>query len=224
MTTSESAPATIADGVRAVREELSAQVPADVLAAFDGQAEALAEQDFAARAPQPGDQAPRFTLPDSEGREVSLDGLLAEGPVVLAFYRGAWCPYCNVQLRAYQEAQEEIEARGARLVAVSPQTPTQGEAFRDAAGLAFTVLSDAGAAVAERYGLAFEVGPDDREPFAAVGIEVAESNADGGWRLPTPGTFVLAGDGTVLLAGVDGDFRRRTEVAALLGALDAPRS
>ncbi|MTD43231.1 redoxin domain-containing protein [Conexibacter sp. W3-3-2] len=219
MSSPEQTATPIADGVATVRLELEANVPPELLGAFDGQAEALAQRG-APDAPGVGDQAPRFTLPASDGTTVSLDELLADGPVVLAFYRGAWCPYCNVQLRAYQQALPEFAARGASLVAVSPQRPDEGEALRDAAALGFPVLTDAGAAVAADYGLAFEITATEQEPFVTAGIEVAGSNADGSWRLPTPGTFVIGQDGTILHAAIDGDFRRRAEPAVLLRALD----
>jgi peroxiredoxin len=210
----------LAEQLDHVHAALAEQVPAALLGAFDGQAQALAGRAFAAAAPQAGQPAPDFALNDSTGAPVTLGELLAGGPVVLAFYRGAWCPYCNAQLRAYQAALAAFATRGARLVAISPQSPASGEELRQAARLAFPVLVDPGAEVAALYGLAFEVAAGDREPFATAGIEVAASNADGSWRLPTPGTFVIATDGTVRFAGVDGDFRRRTEVTDLLAALD----
>src|SRR5215467_4291005 len=131
---------TLRERTDAYRDELKAAAPADVLQAFDEGATVLGRRRFGAI--EVGERAPGFTLPDALGLEVSLDDLVAEGAVVLTFYRGSWCPYCNLQLRAYQEILRELEEAGARLVAVSPMTPDNSLSFAEKAGLCFTVLSD----------------------------------------------------------------------------------
>lgn len=115
-----------------------------------------------------GAQAPRFTLPAANGRTVSLDALLAEGPVVLTFYRGAWCPYCDIALRALQQHHHDITARGARLVAVSPQVPDESLTTAEKHGLVFDVLSDVGSDTAKQYGLAFDLPDDLPDDLAAL--------------------------------------------------------
>jgi peroxiredoxin len=140
-------------------------------------------------------------------------------PIVLTFYRGSWCPYCNLQLNAYLEILDELEELGARLVAISPMTPDNSLSFAEKEALRFTVLSDAGAEVAERYGITFTVDGAYREVHRAGGVDLSQLNGDETWRLPAPATFVIDSDGTVRFAHVDGDYRWRLEPSALLAAV-----
>jgi peroxiredoxin len=173
----------------------------------------------AERAVHRGQKAPDFTLPDAKGQVVRLSGLLKKGPVILTFYRGGWCPYCNLQLRSYQAHLAEIRAKGAELVAVSPQIPeyTLSTAEKDA--LTFPVLSDVGGKVAREYGLVFQV-PDEVVPiYRQFGIDLEKHNGDTRHELPIPGTYLIGPDGTVLLSHVDADYRKRLPVETLLAAL-----
>ncbi len=141
----------------ALRAQMVTRVPARLLAMLDADADYLSSIDFQARIVQPGQNAPAFALRNQRGDVVSLDDLLADGPVVLAFYRGEWCPYCNLQLRGYQRIIPEIRARGARLVAVSPQTPGHSLSMAEKNGLDFDVLSDPDNVVARSFGLVFTI-------------------------------------------------------------------
>ncbi len=167
-----------------------------------------------------GDTAPDFALPDAMGRETRLSDLLARGPVVLTFYRGSWCPYCNTQLRDYQLALPDIEAAGASLVAVSPQTPDSTITVVERQNLAFPVLSDVGNRVSRAYGLVFAVDAGTREQYRAVGIDLAASNGTDTWELPVPATYVVAPDGTVRFAFVEADYTRRATTAQIVEALE----
>jgi peroxiredoxin len=143
--------------------------------------------------------------------------------VVLVFYRGAWCPYCNLQLAAFQQAIDDIEAAGATLVAVSPQTPDASLSFAEQQSLRFAVLSDAGNAVARAYGLEFVQGDEPWDKQRELGIDVAASNGDDTRRLPAAATFVIDRSGIVRMAAISGDYRWRVgpgEVLAALGAID----
>src|SRR5262249_48210411 len=219
MTRATAPPATLTDRTRDLRAQLATMVPAELLGIFDGDADALGGTDFAGRSVRAGQPAPRFTLPDATGTPVALDGLLARGPVVLTFYRGTWCPYCNLQLRAYQEILGDIVARGAQLVAVSPQTPDQALSLVENEQLEFVVLSDAGNRVADQYGLTYTVDDAVKAAQAEVGIDLAAYNGDATYRLPATGTYVIARDGIVRYARVNGDFRDRAEPAEILQAL-----
>ena len=176
-------------------------------------------EEAAASALRVGDRAPDFALPDAAGRTVRLSERLAEGPVVLTFYRGAWCPYCNTSLRQLQEALPEIEAAGASLVAVSPQTPEGSAEMEQAQGLTFPVLSDAGNRVSRDYGLVFRVPEEVRERYQASGIDLARVNGTDAWELPVPATYVIGPDGTVRYAFVEADYTRRAAPRDLLDAL-----
>ena len=168
-----------------------------------------------------GDRAPDFELPDATGGTVRLSDRLAEGPVVLTFYRGAWCPYCNTQLRDYQEALDQIRAAGASLVAVSPQTPDGSMSMQEKNDLRFAVLSDVGNEVSRDYGLVFQVDSPTRERYRAVGIELDSINGTDAWELPVPATYVIRPDGTIATAFVEADYTQRASARQVLDALRA---
>jgi len=166
-----------------------------------------------------GQPAPNFTLPDAAGRPVTLARLLATGPVVLVFYRGNWCPYCNVQLRAYDQALAQFQAHGATLVAVSPQTPDLTRLTAEEKNLHFPVLSDEGNAVARLYGLAYRVGDAVVDTLRGVGVDLAAFNGNPRGELPLTGTFVIARDGHIAWAATDANFKQRPDPALILAAL-----
>jgi peroxiredoxin len=166
-----------------------------------------------------GASAPDFSLPDTHGKQVQLYDLLERGPVVLAFYRGAWCPYCNLQLRTYQKALPQITAHGATLVAVSPQLPDGSLTMTEQNDLTFPVLSDVGNRVARQYGLVFAVDDETRAKYLAMQIDLERSNGDARWELPMPGTFVIDRSGVIRLAFVTPDYTQRVEPAEIVAAL-----
>jgi peroxiredoxin len=166
-----------------------------------------------------GDQAPAFRLPDAKGEVVSLHDLLQSGPAVVTFYRGGWCPYCNIQLRAYQAILPEMTALGARLVAISPQLPDGSLSTSEANALTFDVLSDVGNAVARRFGLVWSLPEELRAALRSNNKALPGINGDESWELPVPATYVVAQDGRVALAAVEVDYRKRLEPEAILTAL-----
>ena len=174
----------------------------------------------ASRALSVGDRAPNFALTDLEGRTVRLSSLLADGPVVLTFYRGAWCPYCNTQLRDYQQALDAIESTGATLIAVSPQTPDGSLTMQEQNALTFPVLSDVGNEVSRAYGLVFQVDDETRQRYEAVGIDLEAINGTDAWELPVPATFVIDPSGVVRFAFVEADYTQRASPRDVLGALE----
>ena len=171
------------------------------------------------KSPRTGDKAPAFTLKDARGGEVSLQKLLGDGPVVVAFYRGQWCPYCDLQLRAYQEVLPQIRALGAKLVAISPQTPDESLSTAEKRNLEFTVLSDSGNKTAQAYGLVFKVSAPMDGIHKAFGIDLAKSNGEASNELPVPGTFIVGRDGVIAYSYVNADYRERLEPAELLRRL-----
>ena len=166
-----------------------------------------------------GQLAPSFTLPDATGQPRTLATLLAQGPVVLTFYRGNWCPYCNVQLRAYQQALPELARYGATLVAVSPQSPDLTALTASEKELTFPVLSDVGNAVARQYGLAYGVGTGVADALRSVGIDLAAYNGTADDELPLTATFLIGTAGVIAWAQVEANFKHRPDPAALVAAL-----
>ncbi len=205
-----------------VNAGLAEQAPAEVLEGFGRIRAVQAAVDYAARAPKVGDRAPGFTLPDQLGRQVSLAGELEQGPVVLIFYRGEWCPYCNTMLRTYGLRAADFSQRGARLVAVSPQTPDNSLTMSEKHSLEFPVLSDEGGEVIGTYGLKYDVAA--REVYETAGVDLTKFNGKGGWILPAPAVFVIDREGIVRFVSVNGDYTQRAEpdeVLAVLGSLES---
>ncbi len=183
-----------------------------------------AARDLEVAIPDPGlkvgETAPDFTLPNANGREVRLSDLLAQGPVVLVFYRGAWCPYCNLHLHALQKTLPMIEAREARLVAVTPQLPDKSRGQVEKDGYPFEILSDLDDQVMKRYRLYFQVPAALSALYRErLGLNLAEFNGPGRDGLPVPATYVIDRQGIVRGAFADTDYRKRMEPAAILEAL-----
>jgi peroxiredoxin len=176
------------------------------------------------RAIQTGNQAPDFTLPDPRNREVSLGTLLEAGPAVVTFYRGGWCPYCNIQLRAYQAILPEITALGAQLVAISPQLPDGSLSTAEANDLIFAVLSDVGNTVARTFGLVWSLPEELRAALRSNNKALPGINGDDSWELPVPATYVIGKDYRVVLASIDVDYRQRLDPGEILAALKRLRS
>jgi peroxiredoxin len=172
------------------------------------------------RALREGERAPNFRLPNAQGGFIELDALLEHGPVVLAFYRGQWCPYCNLELRAYQKSLPQLQALGASLIAISPQTPDNSLSTVEKNELAYPVLSDVGLSVARAYGVAFDL-PDELVQLyqRQWNNDLVKWNGEGGWSLPIPATYVIGEDARIVLAHIDPDYRGRLEPEAALTRL-----
>ena len=164
--------------------------------------------------------APSFVLPNQHGQSVQLTELLAKGPVVVTFYRGSWCPYCNLQLKALQSRLPEIHALGAQLVAISPQVPDGSMSESDISNMDFLVLSDQNADVAASYGVAWQVPTFLLEHMRVDrGLDLESVNNGNSSALPIPATFVLDKQGKVTWRYVDVDYRTRSEPEDIINAL-----
>jgi len=167
-----------------------------------------------------GQKSPNFELPNPEGKSISLAVLLSKGPVVITFYRGNWCPYCNLQLRALQERLDDIHALGATLVAISPQVPDGSLTKDEISNMDFIVLSDQDAKVALQYGVAWEVPAFLTEHMRVDRkLDLKEINNGNGTILPIPATFILDTDGVVTWSYVNVDYRTRSEPDEIIEAL-----
>ncbi|WP_329242762.1 peroxiredoxin-like family protein [Streptomyces canus] len=206
--------------LRTFYEARQQQIPAEIREIMRRAGQELADSGQAGRALSTGAQAPRFSLPTATGQTLALDDLLTDGPVVLTFYRGAWCPYCNIALRSLQQHHEAITARGARLVAVSPQIPDESLTLREKHDLAFDVLSDIGSDTAKQYGLAFDLPDDLAGVYDKLGFDLQRVNGGHPRTLPLPATYVIDRDGVIRWSFVDTDYTTRAEPADILDALD----
>lgn len=185
--------------------------------------EALIDSGQADRALKAGGKAPAFTLKDANGSDVSSRVLLERGPLVATFYRGVWCPYCNYDLQAIENVRLEIEARGASLVAISPQTKANSRKSQRDNKLGFPILSDPGAAVAAEFGLRFALPDDLVEVYRQFGNDLSAINDDTAWVLPMPARYVIGADGVIAYAEVNPDYTRRPDPSELLPVLDRLR-
>jgi peroxiredoxin len=170
-----------------------------------------------------GQVAPEVTLPDAFGNPVSVSALLARGPVVVSFYRGEWCPFCNIELRALQQALPKMEQLGATLIAISPEMPDHGIVAAEKNKLTFPVLSDFGNKVARQFGIVFQIGQDLKE-FSknAFKNDIALRNGEDSYELPVPATYVVDTSGVIRFAHVDVDYMTgRAEPGEVISALKA---
>lgn len=194
------------------------KVPPSVHAAMQRGTDELIASGAADRARCSG-QAPGFTLNDGDGRPVSLADLMKQGPVVVTFYRGIWCPYCNLDLEATQAVADEITALGASIVAITPQTQANSRALAQRHGVAFPVLSDPGNAVADAYGLRYRLPDYLIELYGQLGVALPAVNGDDSWTLPMPARFIIDAAGAIRHAEVAPDYTRRSDPRDLLPVL-----
>ena len=208
----------------AYRRHATERAPA-VAAALDAEARAIAASGRLERALRAGAALPDVPLPDAPDGRVRLPDLVRDGPLVLVFYLGRWCPFCTLELRAWQRALPAIRALGGRLVAVSPQDEREIALTRERDRLDFHMVSDPDNALARRFGIAHEVAPAVRDAYAASGMACARDDS-AAWTLALPAVYLVGRDGRVDWAHVDADWRRRAEpadVVARLAAIAATR-
>lgn len=174
---------------------------------------------LAAKALKAGDSFPDVTLTDQLGGAIDVATLAAEGPLIVTFYRGGWCPYCNLELRAYQNVLPEITRLGARLIAITPETPDNALTTSEKNDLAFTVLSDEHGRLADALGIRFELSDAVKTYFIKAGHDLPTRNGDDRWSLPMPATYVIEKGGRIAVAYVDPDYRKRLEPSEAIAAL-----
>jgi peroxiredoxin len=199
--------------------KLHAMVPADRLAVVDRTAEELVSSQLAQHALKVGDQAPSFELPDGDGMRWRLENMLRGRPLVILFYRGRWCAYCNTQLAAMQAIHQQIALAGASLIAISPQTQKHTYMTRDMHKLRFPVLSDEGNQVARKFGLVYRLSPELQTVYESIMTKLPGYNGDQSWELPLAATYMVQSDGKITYARVDADWRHRPEPEEILRAL-----
>jgi peroxiredoxin len=175
---------------------------------------------IAARAKRAGELAPDVILPDAFGKPVRLADLWRNGPLVIVFYRGGWCAYCNLQLRAWRQLESELARLGATLLAISPQTPDNSQSTAEKNELAFTVLSDSALEAANGFGIAFTLHPDLVDFYGSVGTDIPVLNGNGLWVLPVPATYVIDRTGIIRFALIDEDVRQRAEPRGVIAAIE----
>ncbi|MGA2979969.1 MAG: peroxiredoxin-like family protein [Terriglobales bacterium] len=205
------------------KDAIAKYVPADVRAVHTRAVAGLKAQGLAAQALTVGVKSPAFALPDHNGKLVSSTQLLAKGRLVLSFIRGRWCPFCVGQMEAMNYVAAEIEAAGASLVAVSPQTEKQALFMHDQHKLAFPLLVDAHNQLARQFGLVYRVPEEQQGLYRSTFVNLPFANGDASWELPIPATFVIDRDSAILFAIANEDYTDRPEPLEILSVVEARR-
>jgi len=203
---------------------LALKPPKEALAIMHRGTAELIQSGQAQRAKKAGDAAPEFTLLDPEGKPVASRDLLAKGPLVVSFYRGVWCPYCNLELQALQATLPDIMSRGASLVAISPQTAPNSRKSQRENKLDFPILSDVKSEVANAFGIRFSLSEELIGLYKSFGNNLPVANDDPSWVLPMPARYVIGTDGLIAYAEVNPDYTQRPDPSELLPVLDRLRA
>jgi peroxiredoxin len=184
----------------------------------------LKAHDAGQAAPKPGEPMPLFAMPDEQGHLVTLDALLAEGPLAMTFHRGHWCPYCRISTRALSKAQERVASEGANLAAIMPERQRFAAVFKAEGEVRYPVLTDMDNGYALSLNLAIWVGDEMQKILESGGRQLPDYQGNNAWVLPIPATFVIARDGTITARFIDLDFRKRVAIEDLLKALQDAQS
>ena len=212
---------TLSEQTQKALQDFISNIPEEAQKIVSGAFEKLLKSDAGANAPTKGEQAPDFELPNVRGDDTRLTERLKQGPVVLSFYRGGWCPFCNLEFKALSDILPQIENKGASLIGISPELPDASLSTIEKHGLPFEVLSDSGNKVADKYGLVMTVYEELHPLYKEWGIDIAAANGDDSYRLPLPATFIIKQDGSIHACYVNKDYTTRMEPEDILTALDS---
>ncbi|WP_227999744.1 peroxiredoxin-like family protein [Mycolicibacterium sp. P1-5] len=218
MSTTE--PVTIAAQIARLQHGMAGHLPAEAVEAFTADQKRMVDDGVAADAALPGTALPDPEVLDKQGNPTRISTLRASRPAVVVFYRGAWCPYCNLTLKAYQDTLvPALAERGVPLIAVSPQKPDGSLSTAEANALTFDVVSDPGNQIASALGIVITPSEASRTVTERLGIDLREANADGGYELPMPTVVVVDGQGVITWRDIHPDYTTRTEVTEILAAV-----
>ena len=209
----------LTQNLQQLETEIQAKLPEEAKTKMNKAVVDLVNSDIVNNSLKGGAKVPNFSLPNATGKTVELNSLLTETPVVISFYRGGWCPYCNMELRGLQKYLPQITELGAKLIAISPETPDNSLSTTEKNELTFEVLSDLGNQVAKEFGLVFQLPEELRPIYQSFGIDLPASNGDESFELPIPATYVVATDGTVIHAFVDPDYTKRLDPEEIINVL-----
>ncbi|KAI8626947.1 AhpC-TSA-domain-containing protein [Xylariaceae sp. FL1651] len=169
---------------------------------------------------QVGDKIPEFRMTDATGKEVTSESLLAKGPLLITFYRGEWCPFCNVAVGFLQKHLGDFQARGVTLVAISPELPNNNMTMTEKHELKFPVLTDLHNTFAKKLGIVYDQS-SAKDLHASLGIDLNERNGEATWEVPIPTTLLIDGNGIVRNAEIEPDYKKRLDPKVALEWIDA---
>jgi peroxiredoxin len=186
---------------------------------MDSSIEELRKARLTERAAKKGGDFPGFSLPGTQGKTYQSSTLLKDGPLIVTFYRGSWCPYCNIQLAEYQKHLEEWKKLGAQIVAISPELPDSTTAFAAKRNLTFPLLFDKDNEFASKLGLVYGLPADLKEVYKNFGVDLKATQGNDAWRLPIAATYVVGQDGKIAYSFLDVDYKTRAEPSEITAAL-----
>ncbi len=195
-------------------------MPAEVLETMATATSELKDSGIENQVLRAGDRIPEFSLPNQHGEIRRFADYLAESPVVLNIYRGGWCPYCNFEMKALADALPEIEAAGARLIGMSPETPERAQDTAARNNIGIEILSDAGNVVSEKMGLVFSLAEELRPIYLGAGLDIPAYNGDDTFMLPVPATYIVGSDGVIKFDFVNADYTQRLEPQDIVAILN----
>lgn len=210
---------TLQDQLRLMKEASAAKIPPEVAKIMQDELAKLKKTQIENHVLKVGQTMPNFKLNDATGKPVDLKSLLKKGPVVVTFYRGSWCPYCNAQLSDLQKHMAEFKAKGATLVAITPEKPDMAALTAEKKKLEFPILYDEGNKLADKTGLVFKLSPELKAVYTKFGIDLEKDQGNADWKLPIPASFVLAKTGKVIFSFVDADYTNRADTEKLIAAI-----
>lgn len=207
------------DEIKELNAQMLGQMPDNVKEVIMSTTGDLVKTGISKQSLKEGDMIPEFKLPNAKGENVDASDLTSGGPAVISFYRGGWCPYCNLELKALQNSLPEIKDLGAKLVAITPETPDNSMTTSEKNNLEFEVLSDKGNEVARKFGLVFNLAEELKPIYDAFGIDIKGHNGDESFTLPMPATYVVDKNGKIIKSFVSEDHTQRMEPSEVISAL-----
>lgn len=210
----------LAEKIEKINQSFSRMMSKDDLESLRVEIKELAESGLSEKALKIGESIPECILPNEGNEIIDLHSIIRKQPVIISFYRGQWCPYCNLELRAFQEALPEIKKLHAQLVAISPQTPDYSLSTKQRNELEFDLLSDVGNQVSRSFGLVFRLSDRMKELYLKYRMSLPCYNGDDSWELPVPATFVVDKKGIIRARFVNADYTQRTDPAEVITVLD----
>ncbi|MEZ0181527.1 peroxiredoxin-like family protein [Flavobacterium oncorhynchi] len=205
--------------IEILNAELSKQVPQEILIAFQKSIEDLKSQNLEFNSLKIGDKIPEFCLPNANNELITSASILNSGKMVIAFYRGAWCPYCNLELKALQENLSKIKEKETTLIAISPQSPDNSVSLVEKHNLQFEVLTDLNNTYAKQFGITFQLQDFVLPVYEAIGIKLADFNKDEENTLPVPAVFLINEKREIIYKFCDVNYRNRIDIEELINLL-----
>ena len=205
--------------IKKLQEEMLPMIPADVLTLLLSKTQELVNSGISEKAFKKGDKIPKIILPNALNKTINVNELLNDGPLVISFYRGGWCPYCNLELKELQDKLSEIKSNGGTLIAITPELPDNSLATSEKHKLEFEVLSDVGNKTAKEFGLVFNLAEELRPIYKQFNFDITKYNGDETWSLPIPANYIVNKEGVIAESFVDADYTKKMEPADIIEAL-----